>query len=398
VSADESKEIPPSFDPLDPETARDPHAQYARLRRTCPIARSDQWGGFWLLTRYDDIVAITKQHELWVNSIQNVVPAVTTTGRRPPLHFDPPEHTQWRKALSGPFKLDAVGQLEARVRQNTGEMLEPLIAKGKTELVAELAGTLPVLNLCAFLNAPARATPAKIKALSERFLAAYQRRDAAGLESASRDLYALAAEILDARKQAPLDPARDVATAILRVQIDGEAASEALMQGAMRQLLVAGHVAVTMMMSSSAYHLGGDLNIQQFLRTHPDRIEEAADELLRLYTPNQGFCRASTRENVLFGETIPARAPVVLSYPSANRDESKFVRADTFELDREPKHIAFGNGVHKCPGELFARLQLRVFVEELLARTNRFVLTGEPEVAAWPEFGFRSLALELTAA
>jgi cytochrome P450 len=398
VSADDSKQTPPSFDPLDPQTARDPHAEYARLRRACPIAHSQRWGGFWLLTRYDDIVAITKQHELWVNSIQNVVPAVTTTGRRPPLHFDPPEHTQWRKALSGPFKLDAIAQLEARVRDNTAQMLEPLIANGQTELVAELAGTLPVLNLCAFLNAPAQATPDKIKALSETFLAAYQRRDAAGLEAASRDLYALAAEILEARKREPLDLARDVATAILRVQIDGEPAPEALMQGAMRQLLVAGHVAVTMMMSSSAYHLGRDANLQQFLRAHPDRTEAAVDELLRLYTPNQGFCRASPRENALFGQTIPARAPVVLSYPSANRDESKFEHADKFAFDREPKHIAFGNGVHKCPGELFARLQLRVFVEELLARTRQIEVTGDPEIAAWPEFGFRRLVLVLTAA
>jgi cytochrome P450 len=394
VTANDSK----SFDPLAPETARDPHAEYARLRRTCPIAHSDRWGGFWLLTRYDDIVALTKQHELWVNSIQNVVPAVTTTGRRPPLHFDPPEHTQWRKALSGPFKLDAIAQLEARVRQNTVEMLSPLIAKGRTELVAELAGTLPVSNLCAFLNAPAQDAPEKIKALSETFLAAYQRRDAPGLEAASQDLYALAAEILEARKREPLDPGRDVATAILRVQIGGEPAAEALMQGAMRQLLVAGHVAVTMMMSSSAYHLGRDPSLQRLLRSHPDRIEAAVDELLRLYTPNQGFCRASSRENELFGETIPARAPVVLSYPSANRDESKFEHPEQFQFDREPKHIAFGNGVHKCPGELFARLQLRVFIDELLKHTSRLAVAGDPELAAWPEYGFRRLVLDLTAA
>jgi cytochrome P450 len=393
-----SKQSPdiPSFDPIDLKTQRDPHAEYARLRGTCPIAHSDRWGGFWLLTRYDDILAITKQHETWVNSIQNVVPAVTTTGRRPPLHFDPPEHTQWRKALSGPFKLDAIAQLEARVRANTVELLEPLVARGRTELVADLAGTLPVLNLCAFLNAPAQDTPERIKTLSETFLAAYQERDAAGLEAASRQLYSLAAEILDARKRAPLDPARDVATAILRVQIDGEPAAEALMQGAMRQLLVAGHVAVTMMISSAAFHLGTDAELQAFLREQPERIEAAVDELLRLYTPNQGFCRASMQENELFGETIPARRPVVLSYPSANRDETKFEQADQFQFDRDQKHIAFGNGVHKCPGELLARLQLRVFLEELLKHTSTFAVAGDPEVAAWPEFGFRRLELTLS--
>ena len=112
----ESHYPPSSFDPLAPETERDPHAVHARLRQTCPLARSDRWGGFWVLSRYDDIVAVTRDHTRFVNSVQNVVPAVTTTGRRPPLHFDPPEHTLWRKALSGPFKLSAVSELEPEVR------------------------------------------------------------------------------------------------------------------------------------------------------------------------------------------------------------------------------------------------------------------------------------------
>ncbi|HKU37484.1 MAG TPA: cytochrome P450 [Polyangiales bacterium] len=383
---------PEDFDPLDSETLADPHAEYRRLRERCPVAHSERWGGFYLLTRYDDVLALTKQHETWVNSLQNVVPAVTTTGRRPPLHFDPPEHTQWRKALHAPFKLQALAQLEARVREHTVQLLEPMLGRGQGELVGELAGTLPVLNLCAFLNAPTEDAP-KIKRMSEDFLVAYQARNASELERVSRLLYALAAEILEARKREPLDPARDVATAILQVQIDGEEASEDLMQGALRQLLIAGHVAVTMMMGSAAYHLATDRKLQQALRSAPERIEAAVDELLRLYTPNQGFCRASSEDQDLLGTRVPARKPVVLSYPSANRDESKFESPDEFRFDRDPKHLAFGNGVHKCPGEQLARLELRVFLEELLARTQSFELTGPMELSVWPEYGPRRLPL-----
>ncbi len=383
------------FDPLDPETVRDPHATYARLRERCPIAHSDRWNGFWLLSRYEDIVAVTRDHDTWVNSVQNVVPPVTTTGRRPPLHFDPPEHTQWRKALSGPFKLQALAQLEAQLRDNTRALLLPLLDRDRVELIGELAGTLPVLNLCAFLSAPLQDAPARIKSMSEEFLAAYQRRDAAGLEAASRRLYALASEILEARKQAPLDPQRDVATAILQVRIDGQPAGEDLMQGALRQLLVAGHVAVTMMMGSAAYHLARDLPLQNLLRNTPARIDAALDELLRLYTPNQGFCRTPARDTELLGRTIAARTPVVLSYPSANRDERMFEAADSFQFDRPTRHIAFGNGVHKCPGELFARLELRIFLEELLSGTAQFTVAGEAEHAVWPEYGLRRLQLQL---
>src|SRR4249919_2981647 len=95
--ADRTPARPASFDPLAPDALRDPHAAHAALRARCPIAHGERWGGFWVLTRYADIVAVTKDHVTFVNSIQNVVPAVTTSGRRPPLHFDPPEHTLWRK-------------------------------------------------------------------------------------------------------------------------------------------------------------------------------------------------------------------------------------------------------------------------------------------------------------
>jgi cytochrome P450 len=387
----------PDFDPLDPETLRDPHETYRALRARCPMARSERWGGFWFLSRYEDVLAVSKQHQTFVNSVQNVVPAVTTTGRRPPLHFDPPEHTQWRKAMSGPFKLQALSQLELRMRALTVDMLAPLIERGRTELMSELAGTLPVLNLCVFLNAPARNTSAQIKQLSEDFLRAYQTRDAAALERESRRLYALASDILEARQRQPLDPETDIASAILQVRIDGQPASPDLMQGAMRQLLVAGHVAVTMMMGSAAYHLACDAALQAQLRASPERISSALEELLRLYTPNQAFCRTPAHDTELLGETLHAREPVVLSYPSANRDESVFEHPDRFQFDRAIKHLAFGNGVHKCPGELLARLELRIFLEELLARTRSFGLAGEMELSRWPEYGPRVLPLVLEA-
>jgi cytochrome P450 len=387
---------PAAFDPLAPEALADPHAAHRELRARCPIAHAEAWGGFWVLSRYDDIVAVTKQHELFVNSVQNVVPAVTTTGRRPPLHFDPPEHTLWRKAMSSPFKLRAVAALEARARSLTVEMLAPLLARGRCELVSELAATLPVLVLSAFLNAPESDAAARIKTMSEEFLAAFQRRDAQGLEAVSRRLYSLAAGILEARRQAPLDPESDIASALLAMRIDGQPAPEALLQGALRQLLVAGHVAVTMMIGSCARHLALHADLQDELRASPARIGAALEELLRLYTPNQGFCRTAAHSTELLGERVQPGEPIVLLYPSANRDESVFEAADEFRFDRQTKHIAFGNGVHKCPGEQLAKMELRVFVEELLARTRHFELDGAVEWARWPEYGPRALPLRFT--
>jgi cytochrome P450 len=387
----------PDFDPLAPEVLRDPHAAYAELRRGCPLAHGSRWGGFWLLSRYEDITAVTRDHETFVNSVQNVVPAVTTTGRRPPLHFDPPEHTLWRKAMSSPFKGSTVIALEPKVRALTVELLAPLIARGEVELVAELTGVLPVLVLSAFLNAPAADTPERIKELSERFLRAFHGRDHEALERESRALYGIARDLLEARKHEPLDPQSDVASALLAMRIDGQPVSDDLMQGALRQLLVAGHVAVTMALGSAAGHLARDHALQAQLRAEPERIPLAVEEFLRLYTPNQAFCRTAKHAVELHGQTIAPREPIVVSYPSANRDGAVFDSPEQFILNRAIKHIAFGNGVHKCPGEALARLELRVFLEELLSRTAHFTLNGEIELAHWPEHGPKSLPLSLRA-
>ncbi|HMI90526.1 MAG TPA: hypothetical protein VK509_04140, partial [Polyangiales bacterium] len=275
------------YDPLAPQNVENPHAAFAELRRSCPLAHGERWGGFWMLSRYSDIVAVTRDHTTFLNSVQNVVPAVTTTGRRPPLHFDPPEHTLWRKALSNPFKTSTLAALEPRVRELTDEALTPLLAKGRAELISELAGLLPVRVLCAFLNAETAETEARIRSLSDRFLRAYHQRDHAELEHASRDLYAIAADLIAARRREPLDPQRDIASALLSLRIDGEPVTDELMQGALRQLLVAGHVAVTMMLGSAARHLALDPELQNQLREQPEQIGPAVEELLRLYTPNQ---------------------------------------------------------------------------------------------------------------
>jgi cytochrome P450 len=380
------------FDPLAVETLRDPHRVYRALRERCPIAHSGRWGGFWFLSRYEDVVAVTRDHDTFINSVQNVVPAVTTTGRRPPLHLDPPEHTVWRKAMSGPFKAASVAELEPKARAHTVELLSPMLARGRGELVSEVTAKLPVSVLCAFLSAP-EAAEAQIRDHSDRFLHAFQQRDTETLERESRKLYALAASILEDRRRVPLDTEHDIASALLAMRVDGRSASSDLLEGALRQLLIAGHVAVTMTMGSCARHLALDPQLQDQLRRSPNRIAAAVDELLRLNTPNQGFCRTAARDVGLHARTVHPREPIVVSYPSANRDEAVFEAPDEFRMGRSVKHLAFGNGVHKCPGEHLARLELRIFVEELLARTRRFELDGPVEFAPWPEYGPKSLPL-----
>jgi cytochrome P450 len=118
------------------------------------------------------------------------------------------------------------------------------------------------------------------------------------------------------------------------------------------------------------------------------------EELLRLYAPNQGFARTATRDVELRGRAIRAGERVALVLPSANRDPDVFDDAERFEPARDPNpHLAFGHGPHKCPGATAGRLEVRLFLEQLLAHTEGFELAGEPTMLGWPVFGPELLPL-----
>jgi cytochrome P450 len=118
------------------------------------------------------------------------------------------------------------------------------------------------------------------------------------------------------------------------------------------------------------------------------------EEFLRLYAPNQGFARTATRDVEVRGRTIRAGERVALVLPSANRDPELFDDPESFRPERDASaHLAFGHGPHKCPGATAGRLEVRLFLEELLARTTRFELAGEPTMLGWPVFGPELLPL-----
>ena len=96
----ERPRIPEDFDALAPETFDSPHEVYAGLRARCPVAHSNSWGGFWALMSYADVHGVLSDSETYITSVQNVVPKIAFTGRRPPLHLDPPEHTPYRAAIA----------------------------------------------------------------------------------------------------------------------------------------------------------------------------------------------------------------------------------------------------------------------------------------------------------
>lgn len=381
--------IPSDFDPEAPEDFDSAHRDYARLRRECPVAHTEGLGGFWAVSRYEDVRRVASDWAQFSTRTQNVVPKVAFTGRRPPLHLDPPEHTPFRQAINPLLSQERVSRLEAETRAFARQMLAPLVARGGGDICTEFSSFLPVRVFGLWMRMPAHWLDT-LHDDGRAFVLAVHRNELELMKETSLRLYEMARDLVRLRREAPEDPAIDPTSALLAAVHQGKPLPEDLLIGAVRQILVVGIVAPMVMVGSMAVHLARDPALQQQLRDDPSLVPAAVEEFLRLYTPYRGFARTAVRDTEIGGRTIRADEPVALLYCSANRDESVFPDGDRFILDRPniSEHLAFGRGPHNCPGLHLGRMELRVALAELLAATPRgFSLDGAITFSRWPEIG-----------
>lgn len=376
------------FDPLAPETFDSPHAEYRKLRQQCPVAHSDAWGGFWALMKHSDVQDVASDSCTFITSKQNVVPKVAFTGRRPPLHLDPPEHTAYRRVLAPLLSERSVASLEPVIRAVSRELLAPMVAKGGGDIVAEFSAPMPIAAFANWMNLkPDQVT--ELTRVGRTYNLAVQSNDAEETRRSSLLLYDMARGIVEERRRQPLSTDKDVASALLAARAEGEALPFDMIVGTIRQVLVVGIVAPSVTIGAMVVHLARDAELQARLRRSPDLIPAAIEEFLRLYTPYRGFARTAVRDVEIRGVTIRADEPIAINYASANRDEEVFEDPDSFRLDRHniKSSLAFGRGPHACVGAALARLELTVALEELLAAAPEFSLAGEPVQTRFPEIG-----------
>ncbi|RZJ08675.1 MAG: cytochrome P450 [Rubrivivax sp.] len=390
---------PQDFDALAPEDFDSPYPMYADLRARCPVARSNAWGGFWALTRHADVAMAASDYQTFTTTVQNVVPRLAFTGRRPPLHLDPPEHSAYRRVINPLLTRERVEVLEPVVRRLVVDLLGPMLARGHGDVCDELSSRLPIAVFAEWMNLPADQVDT-LRETGRAYAIAVQTANGEMVRKTSFELYDMARRLIALRREAPMDPGADITSALLSVRVDGQPLPAEMIEGTVRQVLVVGIIAPNVMIGSISVHLARHPELQQQLRENPALMPAAIEEYLRLYTPYRGFARTPTRDVELHGVTLPKDAPVALVYASANRDERVFPEPDRFILDRPniKDHLAFGRGPHVCPGAWLARLQLRVTFEELLARTASFELDGPVTTTRCPEIGALGVPLRFTLA
>ena len=363
----------------------DPYSRYAWLRENSPC-HWDDINELWVLTRYDDIVAVEKDKQLFVSSDRQ------KGGYRPNLPADQsiigtddPLHQARRSLVSRRFTPRAVQRWRGHITETVDGLLDPVIEQGRAEIVNELAAPLPAKMIGLVLGFDENMWP-KLKHWSEASIATGggpRYRSQEGVEAVLE--FAVAATELYTDKQGC--PAGDLMSRWIEVESDGngmvggspfgldQIVSDSLL------LLDGGAETTRTVIARTLLDLADRPEAWDTLKAGAD-METAVEEFIRWVTPIHNMCRTAAADTELGGQTVRKGQQLVMMYPSANRDPAHFQDPESYDVTRTPNnHIAFGFGTHFCLGAALARLEIQVFFERLLERVARIErIEGTPQV------------------
>src|SRR4051794_9232568 len=373
------------------------YERYAWVREHEPVA----WDGvneLWGVFRYADVVEVETHDDVFISSDQ------TKGGYRPNIPADPaiigldnPLHSQRRKLVSRRFTPRSVAAREERVREVVVDLIETALAKRHAEVVADLAAPLPARMIGWLLGFPEDAWP-QLRDWSERTIMLgggprYMNDD--GI-AAFTEFTTAAAELYDEKRRCPAD---DTMTTWTTAEVDGVPIDKREVLADCLLLLDGGAETTRTVIARSILELAARPDQWALLRDGAD-VATATEEFIRWVSPIHNMCRVANRDYDIGGVTVKAGQQVVLMYPSANRDPEHFADPERFDVTRKPNdHIAFGLGTHFCLGAGLARLEIRVFFEELVRRVARVERLSQPvEMPNAFVYGLRSAEVELTRA
>jgi len=365
-----------------------PHEHFTWMRAHAPVYWDDA-GQVWGVTRYDDVLEVSRRPDLFCSgrSSRPDAPAIPSM-----INLDDPAHRRRRGLVSRGFTPRRVGAHEPKIRALCRELLDAVAPKGRCEFVSEIAAPLPMAMIGDLLGVEPE-DRLTLQRWSDDLLGATSvtatPEAAAAAGKAFAEYAAYNRKVVADRRARPRD---DLMSVLVQAEIDGERLSdEDLLQEGLL-ILVGGNETTRHVLTGGCEALCRHPEQMRMLREEPSRIPTAVEEMLRWVTPIQNMNRTAVRDVELGGQTIRQGDKVLLLYPSANRDESVFPDPFRFDVTRDPNpHVAFGFGAHFCLGASLARLELRVLFEELLPRFPDLRLAADTPPPAAPSNFIRGL-------
>jgi cytochrome P450 len=338
--------------------------------------------GFFAVLKHADVVHVARHSDVFSATeggvvLENLAPDQLEMMRMMLLAMDPPKHTQFRAPLSDHFKAKVIERLEDNVRTITQAIMKEAAERRDVEFVHDVTSKLPSRVLGQLMGLPEDDWP-MIHQLAERNTSG-QDPDVAGEAdySASIEMAMYAIEFAARRRAEP--PREDLTSVILGSEFGGAPMGDIDFGSFFVQLVTAGNDTTKTMLSSGLLALLQHPGQLAELRADPSLVPAAVEEILRWANPLHYFRRTTLVDTELRGVPIAQGSKVAMYYTSANRDEDVFEDSQRFDIHRHPNpHLSFGIATHFCLGVHLARLEGKVFFEELLATFPTIELTGEP--------------------
>jgi cytochrome P450 len=376
----------------------EPWEAFDLLQREAPVYFHPEPGGrgFWALTRYDDVATVLRDTKTFSSEVGGAatiedVPEDVLSVRRNFLEYDPPKHGRYRRVISTSFTPGAIGRYEEWLRALVSHLLDRVLPRTEFDLVPELAAPLPIRVLAHVLGLPEDILP-QLVALGDRLLVdtepefvgelAFEREREEDRYKPfgspwAEELCAIGRAFYAERRACPRE---DVLTLIARAEIDGQPLSKSDLDNMFALLIVAGNETTRQAIALGTLALARNSDQYERLRADRELIGSAVEELLRYSSPVWFFRRTATRAVRIRDTEIAAGDKVVVWFAAANRDPDHYPDPHRLDVARNPTdQLTFGRGgPHHCLGAHLARLEVRVYLEELVSRVARIELAGEP--------------------
>lgn len=394
-----------SFDPVDPAFLRDPYPYFTHLRDNDPVHWSDL--GFWVVTRFEDCrsTLIGKQFGQgdFVKNIQLFYGDEFDVMSHPSYAWlsrvfvmqDPPAHTRVRGLVSGALSLKRIRAMEPRIRELAVRLLDDYDRSGSDNFITEFAYQFPTKVMCDMLGMSDEDYPADLllklnQAIADSFIVFETRAlSPAELERADEQMRFLTAtfdELFAERRKNPQD---DLTTAMVQSQEGGDSLSPEELSTSVIGLFGAGFETTAHMIGNGMYLLGKYPEQRQRLVDNPALASDTTEEVLRYESSLQASYRTALADKTIGSQTIKQGQRVLAIVAAANRDETHFDNPESFDISaREQKPLTFGGGIHYCVGAELARLEGKVFFEELVKRYPDFTVDVD-SARLRPAFLFR---------
>lgn len=394
------------IDLFDPQTQENWYPAYAWLREHRPVYQIPGTQIF-VLSRYDDIVAVVRDSELFSNQaeLHGGEPLLLHAEARRiyeergwprafPLSVDPPEHRKFRSLVDPLFMGQQLRALQPMIDGAVHALIDRLQGQDEVEFIEAFAVPLPTAVISTMLGFPAEDIP-RLHVWSAAWAAPFARGLTLEQEIRVAELgvefqHYIKSHIDERRKH----PRNDIVTHLAQARLDGRPLEDGEIIQMLDHLYIGGNETTAYALASGMWLMLREPEVYAELKAAPNKIPVFVEEVLRLESPTQGLYRTTTRDTEIRGVAIPKGATIHMRFGAANRDEAMFKDPDRLDLDRPnaARHLAFSQAQHHCPGFNLSKLEQVIAFRALIERLPNLRLTpGKNDFRHLPGFVLRAL-------